>query len=197
VEYNDRLLSLKELIHQLPKPNFFLLKFLIQHLVHVTEYESVNNMYATNLAIVFGPTILRTPPPHQRSLGSQNYSESNDSYLNQEAAQTMVYLGKFSTIVKNMIVQFHWLFDVNQQQDQEQDESEGMQESNTEEQMKDIHMEILEEVRFAGIVETEEQDNEDGAKDDTTVRILQKIDRHEGIELDDNDDDGRQRATPS
>ena len=44
---------------KLPRSHLFLLGFLMHHLHRVaTEYES-NNMTASNLAIVFGPTLLR------------------------------------------------------------------------------------------------------------------------------------------
>ena len=44
---------------KLPRSHLFLLGFLMHHLYRVaSEYES-NNMTASNLAIVFGPTLLR------------------------------------------------------------------------------------------------------------------------------------------
>ena len=53
-------------------------------------------MYATNLAIVFGPTLLRPPP------GADNFAKS------------MRNLGHQQNIVKNLILQYHWLFDMDQ-----------------------------------------------------------------------------------
>lgn len=56
-------------------------------------------MYATNLAIVFGPTLVKPPP----ELG---------------AVAAMVNMGKHNTLIKNLILQFHWLFDVEDDEEQ-------------------------------------------------------------------------------
>lgn len=57
-------------------------------------------MYATNLAIVFGPSLF-APPPSPSSF-----------------AIAMGNLGHQQNLVKNMILQYHWLFDI-------EDEVEG------------------------------------------------------------------------
>jgi hypothetical protein len=51
-------------------------------------------MYAKNLAIVFGPTLLKAPP------GPSSFATS------------MGNLGKQTIIVKDLILQYHWFFDV-------------------------------------------------------------------------------------
>ncbi|CAG8768988.1 5894_t:CDS:2, partial [Acaulospora morrowiae] len=56
---DERVLAIKEVISKLPKRNYDLLKRLIEHLERVTDYEEYNHMYAKNLAIVFGPNLLR------------------------------------------------------------------------------------------------------------------------------------------
>ena len=43
----------------LPLPNYALTKYLIKHLYKVEKYSKHNLMSSTNLAIVFGPTLLR------------------------------------------------------------------------------------------------------------------------------------------
>lgn len=55
-------------------------------------------MYATNLAIVFGPNLFRPPP----QLDNLSYAMTN--------------LGHQQNIVKNLILQYHWLFDVEQEE---------------------------------------------------------------------------------
>jgi hypothetical protein len=63
-------------------------------MIRVTEFEEINHMYATNLAIVFGPSLIRAPPG-PASLGA--------SFNN---------LGHHQNIVKTYILQYHWFFDV-------------------------------------------------------------------------------------
>ena len=46
-----------ELLQTLPAENHDTLKFLLKHLVKITEYREHNRMHTSNLAIVFGPTI--------------------------------------------------------------------------------------------------------------------------------------------
>ena len=54
--------SLRAAVLLLPKEHKYTLQFLIQFLTEVAAHSSVNKMDARNLAIVFGPTILRAPP---------------------------------------------------------------------------------------------------------------------------------------
>ena len=96
-DYTQKSLALKELVHQLPVPNFSMLKRLIEHLQKVTDYEATNHMYAHNLAIVFGPNILQ-PTPSLMSLTSS----MND-------------LGKVQTLIRNLILQCHWIFTVDEE----------------------------------------------------------------------------------
>ncbi|KAI3642386.1 hypothetical protein MP228_011941 [Amoeboaphelidium protococcarum] len=139
VDYNDRLIAIKTLVHSLPRPNFYILKRLIEHLQLVTDYEETNHMYASNLAIVFGTNVCRPPPVHwyqhranmsqnASHLGQQlqsghgesaqpNQASDHPSALgdaevdnNDNLASTMQHLGKCTTIVKNMILQAEWLF---------------------------------------------------------------------------------------
>ncbi|KAJ2843106.1 hypothetical protein IWW36_005669, partial [Coemansia brasiliensis] len=61
-DYDERLWAIKDLVHALPAPNYTVLKRLVEHLERVTDYEEINHMYGTNLALVFGPSLLRPPP---------------------------------------------------------------------------------------------------------------------------------------
>ncbi|KAF9139731.1 rho GTPase-activating protein [Mortierella sp. GBA39] len=99
-DYDERLLTMKDLIRTLPPPNYILLKRIVEHLERVTDYEEINHMYATNLAIVFGPTLLRPG------------GSSANSF-----ATSMKNLGHQQNIVRNMILQYHWLFDVEEEEE--------------------------------------------------------------------------------
>uniref|UniRef100_S4R8R0 Rho GTPase activating protein 21b n=1 Tax=Petromyzon marinus TaxID=7757 RepID=S4R8R0_PETMA len=56
----ERLKALKKLIHELPEHHFHTLKFLSMHLKTIAENSPKNKMEPRNLAIVFGPTLVRT-----------------------------------------------------------------------------------------------------------------------------------------
>ena len=47
-------------LHELPDHHFETLKFLLLHLKKVVEHSTANKMEARNLAIIFGPTLVRT-----------------------------------------------------------------------------------------------------------------------------------------
>ncbi|KAG0266631.1 hypothetical protein BGZ95_003020 [Linnemannia exigua] len=111
-DYDERLLTMKDLIRTLPPPNYILLKRIIEHLERVTDYEEINHMYATNLAIVFGPTLLRPGGTSANSF-----------------ATSMKNLGHQQNIVRNMILQYHWLFDV---EDEEGAADDGQEEEQVE-----------------------------------------------------------------
>ncbi|KAH9414828.1 Rho GTPase-activating protein 9 [Dermatophagoides pteronyssinus] len=50
---------LKNLVNKLPEPNYHTLKFIMEHLLRVTKHSKQNRMHIQNLAIVFGPTLIR------------------------------------------------------------------------------------------------------------------------------------------
>ncbi|KAJ2844118.1 hypothetical protein GGI22_006985, partial [Coemansia erecta] len=96
-DYDERLWAIKDLVHALPTANYTVLKRLGEHLERVTDYEEVNHMYGTNLALVFGPSLLRPPP------GSSSF------------ALAMSNLGHAQSVIKNLILQYHWIFDVEEE----------------------------------------------------------------------------------
>lgn len=53
-----KLAAFRELLGELPRPNYDTLKYLLNHLLRVTEHSDQNRMHVQNLAIVFGPTLL-------------------------------------------------------------------------------------------------------------------------------------------
>ncbi|XP_052758248.1 rho GTPase-activating protein 23 isoform X4 [Galleria mellonella] len=55
----ERARELRRLVHALPEAHYETLKYLIQHLRRVVEHSAFNKMEARNLAIVFGPTLVR------------------------------------------------------------------------------------------------------------------------------------------
>ncbi|KAJ8251040.1 hypothetical protein GJAV_G00216570 [Gymnothorax javanicus] len=56
----DRLKTMKKLMHDLPDCNYHTLKFLVGHLKTVADHSEKNKMEPRNLALVFGPTLVRT-----------------------------------------------------------------------------------------------------------------------------------------
>uniref|UniRef100_A0AAY4CLC9 Uncharacterized protein n=1 Tax=Denticeps clupeoides TaxID=299321 RepID=A0AAY4CLC9_9TELE len=57
---SSRLKTMKKLIHDLPDHYFHTLKFLVCHLKTVADHSEKNKMEPRNLALVFGPTLVRT-----------------------------------------------------------------------------------------------------------------------------------------
>ncbi|XP_048035426.1 rho GTPase-activating protein 23 isoform X3 [Megalobrama amblycephala] len=56
----DRLKTMRKLIRDLPDHYYHTLKFLISHLKTVADHSEKNKMEPRNLALVFGPTLVRT-----------------------------------------------------------------------------------------------------------------------------------------
>uniref|UniRef100_I3JMP6 Rho GTPase activating protein 23b n=1 Tax=Oreochromis niloticus TaxID=8128 RepID=I3JMP6_ORENI len=56
----ERLKTMKKLIHELPDHYYHTLKFLLGHLKKVADHSEKNKMEPRNLALVFGPTLVRT-----------------------------------------------------------------------------------------------------------------------------------------
>lgn len=59
VELKRVLFKIKDLLRQLPPAHYKTLQFLIQHLHRVSERSDENKMTASNLGIIFGPTLIK------------------------------------------------------------------------------------------------------------------------------------------
>ncbi|XP_022533505.2 rho GTPase-activating protein 21 isoform X2 [Astyanax mexicanus] len=86
----ERLKVLKRLIHELPDHHYETLKFLSGHLKTVSEHCEKNKMEPRNLAIVFGPTLVRT-------------SEDNMTHM-------VTHMPDQYKIVETLIQQYDWFF---------------------------------------------------------------------------------------
>ena len=67
-EAQRRLRGLKGLVQDMPDQNYETLKFVCKHLKKVMERSDVNKMELRNLAIVFGPTLVRTSDDNMLSM---------------------------------------------------------------------------------------------------------------------------------
>lgn len=47
-----------ELLHSLPDANYYTIVFMIEHLVRISKKSDVNKMSQSNLATIFGPTLM-------------------------------------------------------------------------------------------------------------------------------------------
>ncbi|ORX44973.1 hypothetical protein BCR36DRAFT_406137 [Piromyces finnis] len=61
-DYTARMIAFQDLVHSLPPKNFTTLNFLFEHLFKVSTFSEQNKMTISNLAIIFGPTLLKSPP---------------------------------------------------------------------------------------------------------------------------------------
>ncbi|XP_037314948.2 rho GTPase-activating protein 29-like [Pungitius pungitius] len=59
IQLNRVIFKIRDLLRQLPTANYKTLRFLIAHLNRVTEQAEENKMTASNLGIIFGPTLVK------------------------------------------------------------------------------------------------------------------------------------------
>ncbi|XP_041977780.1 uncharacterized protein LOC121732070 isoform X4 [Aricia agestis] len=80
----DRARELRRLVHALPPAHFETLKYLVRHLRRVIEHSAVNKMAARNLAIVFGPTLVRAAGDDMLTMVNDMSSQCRiiESFLN-------------------------------------------------------------------------------------------------------------------
>ncbi|XP_038145248.1 rho GTPase-activating protein 21 isoform X2 [Cyprinodon tularosa] len=86
----ERLKELKRLIYELPTHHFETLKFLCAHLKRVSDNCEQNKMEPRNLAIVFGPTLVKTTEDNMTNMVNHMPDQCK--------------------IVENLILQFDWFF---------------------------------------------------------------------------------------
>ncbi|XP_038151756.1 rho GTPase-activating protein 23 isoform X3 [Cyprinodon tularosa] len=65
---SERLKTMKKLIRDLPDHYFHTLKFLITHLKTIADHSDKNKMEPRNLALVFGPTLVRTSEDNMKDM---------------------------------------------------------------------------------------------------------------------------------
>ncbi|KAM9784648.1 rho GTPase-activating protein 23-like isoform 2-T2 [Syngnathus typhle] len=65
---SDRLKTMKKLIRDLPDYYYHTLKFLVCHLKTVADHSDKNRMEPRNLALVFGPTLVRTSEDNMKDM---------------------------------------------------------------------------------------------------------------------------------
>ena len=80
--YTDRLSEIKTLVQKLPKVHSDVLQFLIRHLAKVASHSEVNKMEASNLAIVFGPSLIRIEETGQVNMQAAMANMMNMSFQN-------------------------------------------------------------------------------------------------------------------
>ncbi|GAA6082567.1 rho GTPase-activating protein 42 isoform X1, partial [Tachysurus ichikawai] len=59
-DQNYRVCSVHALVHKLPEKNKEMLQILIKHLLTVSAHSKTNMMTVSNLAVIFGPTLMRS-----------------------------------------------------------------------------------------------------------------------------------------
>ena len=97
---HERLQQMKMVIHQLPIHNFATLKYLMNHLDKIARESERNKMDFTNLATVFGPTLLRSP----QSSSSKNSSQRDDMIT------VWGDMLEQRSIIEQIIANHQWLF---------------------------------------------------------------------------------------
>ncbi|KAG0263657.1 Rho GTPase-activating protein 21 [Mortierella polycephala] len=102
-DYNEKLYTIKSLVHSLPEPNFNTLQYLMMHLGHVQDQYHTTKMDSANLAICFAPNLLR--------------QEVDD-------LTSIINTGKQSSIIDTLIEQREWIFDPYPEEDEEEIEEE-------------------------------------------------------------------------
>ncbi|MED6251681.1 hypothetical protein ATANTOWER_001266, partial [Ataeniobius toweri] len=65
---SERLKTMKKMIRDLPDHYYHTLKFLISHLKTVADHSDKNKMEPRNLALVFGPTLVRTSEDNMKDM---------------------------------------------------------------------------------------------------------------------------------
>ncbi|KAI8613325.1 hypothetical protein BC830DRAFT_1132800 [Chytriomyces sp. MP71] len=91
-DYNERLIALKNLVQQLPPCNYHVLFYLMRHLKKVSERSEVNKMEQSNLAIVFAPTLIRTPEfvGDAAAIAQQQYASMGNMPFHNKLIESML-----------------------------------------------------------------------------------------------------------
>ncbi len=103
IESNDeqeRVSRVRDVVSRLPGPNRLMLRMLMDHLVRVAANSEVNMMGVQNLAVCFGPTLMRVKEEETTGGAGQAAPES-------VASMASIVNIKFGNMVVAILVQ-HW-----------------------------------------------------------------------------------------
>ncbi|KAF9181605.1 hypothetical protein BGZ51_005297 [Haplosporangium sp. Z 767] len=103
-----QLMNLHQVTNQLPDPNYATLKFLMCHLNRVQANQAVNMMGASNLGLIFGPTLTST-------------SESSD------AVKDLVDMGLQCKVVESLLTNYEAIFDIEEEEEGDNDVQQGLE----------------------------------------------------------------------
>ncbi|GJJ08394.1 hypothetical protein Clacol_002609 [Clathrus columnatus] len=118
LDFEERLKAVRKVIQGLPVNNMHLLKRVCEHLDRVTDYEEQNQMTAEALAVVFNPSLLR-PPTNSFALLMQN----------------MKYT---SQLLQMLIIHFHRVFNVEQDEEADIDMADRIEDAITETELRPL-----------------------------------------------------------
>ena len=104
-EVNKRLNHLRKYVRELPEVNFETLHHLGQHLVKVIDHCDTNKMEVRNLAIVFGPTLVRPADDNMLSMVTD--------------------MSQQCRIIESILSNFEWFFNEDEDLDEDADLSPG------------------------------------------------------------------------
>ncbi|KAF9129110.1 hypothetical protein BGW39_004452 [Mortierella sp. 14UC] len=107
-----QLMNLHQVTNQLPDPNYATLKFLMCHLNKVQANQEVNKMGASNLGLIFGPTLTST----------------SGGAAGGDAVTNLADMGLQCRIIEALLNNYSAIFDIEEDEDDEQEGVDGYQE---------------------------------------------------------------------
>jgi len=108
-DFEERLIAVHNVVHGLPVNHFYLLRRMCEHLDRITDYEEQNHMTAQALAVLFNPTLLRSP--------------TNDFGV------LMHNMNHTSLLLQTLIIHFHRIFDEGDVEQDDEGETDMMNDS--------------------------------------------------------------------
>ena len=107
-DYDTKLIEIKNLVQALPKVHYDVLDFLMRHLVNVAARSEVNKMETSNLAIVFGPSLLRLEEKGEADMQQQIANMMNMSSQNSLIENIITQAGVDFVELLTYLVAFRW-----------------------------------------------------------------------------------------
>lgn len=141
-DYTTRMIAFQDLVHALPPMNFISLNFLFEHLFKVSTFSEQNKMTISNLAIIFGPTLLKSPP------------DSNENEL-----MIITRMPFQCKAVEVLIEQYEWLFGPIEYEEESIDENLGMELINS--SFNEIQNQLKNEIKDNEVVIIKNKSNND------------------------------------
>ncbi|KAG0248692.1 hypothetical protein DFQ27_000684 [Actinomortierella ambigua] len=117
-------MNIHECTNQLPDPNYATLKFLMAHLNKVQINQEVTKMGASNLGLIFGPTLMCSSNPAAVAQGNGVAGGGGGGAGGGDAVENLADMSLQCRVVETILENYAAIFEIDEEEEDEEEEGQ-------------------------------------------------------------------------